>query len=264
MRFLGCLPIYDYDASLLKSKAKKRTRALQMFHDCINIISMDMRKFCMKQHLMRAANGRRYVVAPRLAFIVADYQQIQQNLAHVGKACYMCECPYSSLDVTDSRWPLRNMQNIVDSMHMLADKVLDENGQVRYGMKKNIAEWEKKKRVRFMQNGFLPLIGTGFDLCLGSPRDLLHHILLGLFGEHIIASIIYLLIFDKSGLANPDFWKSNTRVPAPMNDKKANAIWDRLSQRLSNISEDDAGFTISSKMSKHFLKVNFKFVKSLK
>ncbi len=54
VRFLGCLPIYDFDASLLKSEAKKRSRSLELFHDCMSILSADILEFCEQKHTMDA------------------------------------------------------------------------------------------------------------------------------------------------------------------------------------------------------------------
>jgi len=133
---------------------------------------------------MQAADGSIYEVVPRLAFVAADFQQIQQNVALVGRGCHVCECPYEELDRTGMQWPLRDLRNIMESLYSLADEVLDENG-----------------------------------------------------------------------LANPLFWESSPGHAALMSDVKAVAIWNRLSKRLSSIEEDEAGFTISSKMAKHFLKV---------
>ncbi len=54
VQFLGCLPIYDYDASLLGSDGKKQNRAaaIEMFHDYMTIISADIAEFCNDQHTM--------------------------------------------------------------------------------------------------------------------------------------------------------------------------------------------------------------------
>ena len=72
--------MYDYDASLLKSDAKKKDRALRLFHDCCSIVSADLLEFCEQRHTMRCGDGHDYVVVPRLAFVAADFQQIHQNL----------------------------------------------------------------------------------------------------------------------------------------------------------------------------------------
>ena len=108
VRFLGCLPITDYDASLLGSEAKQRNRAIELFHDCISVISADIAEFCNQQHTMLCGDGLNYVVLPRLAFVAADFQQIHQNLALAGSGCHVCECPKDSLDCTDRQWPLRD------------------------------------------------------------------------------------------------------------------------------------------------------------
>jgi len=255
VRFLGCLPIYDNDASLLRSEAKRSRRALEMFHDAMAVLSNQLSIACGQTHRMRAGNGREYLVVPRLAFVVADFQQIQQNTSLQGKGCHFCECPYENLDDTEHRWNLRSMRKISASMYRLADEVLDDSGKIKYGKVKVIKAWEKKHKTKFMENGFTPLLHSGFDICLFSPRDILHHIILGLFGKHIIGSIIFLLILNTDGLANPLFWESSPGRPAIMSNEKVNEIWHRLFLRLQNINEDDAGFTISSKMSKHFLKV---------
>jgi hypothetical protein len=255
VRFLGCVPIYDGDASLLRSEASRSRRALELFHDSMTVLSNELSIACSQSHKMRAGNGLEYLVVPRLGFLAADFQQIQQNTSLQGKGCHVCECPYEYLDDTEHRWKLRSMRKISASMYRLADEVLDKSGRLKHGKGKVVKEWEKEHRTKFMENGFAPLLHLGFDICLYSPRDLLHHIILGLFGKHIIGSIIFLLIHNTDGLANPLFWQSSPGKPAIMSDKKAIAICHRLFLRLENMNEDDAGFTISSKMSKHFLKV---------
>jgi hypothetical protein len=255
VRFWGYLSIFDYDAPEGLPQGQKRKRALELHHDCCRIISSEMLNFCEQRNRMQAADGSIYEVVPRLAFVAADFQQIQQNVALVGRGCHVCECPYEELDRTGMQWPLRDLRNIMESLYSLADEVLDENGKIRFGKVKVIKEWEQQAGMKFLENGFAPLLTAGFDICLFSPRDLLHHILLGLSGQYVVNSIIHLLIFDENGLANPLFWESSPGHAALMSDVKAVAIWNRLSKRLSSIEEDEAGFTISSKMAKHFLKV---------
>ncbi len=77
---------------------------------------------------MRAGNGLEYIVVPRLAFVAADFQQIQQNTTLCGRGCHVCKCPYDSLDDTEHQWKLKNMLGISESMYALASEVLDENG----------------------------------------------------------------------------------------------------------------------------------------
>jgi hypothetical protein len=154
---------------------------------------------CTQRNRLQAADGSIYEVVPRLAFVAANFQQIQKNVALVGRGCQVHECPHEELDGTGMKWPLRNLQKIIESLYSLADEVLDENGKIRYGMVKIITEWEHQAGMKFLENGFAQFPTTGFDICLSSPQDLLHFILLGLFGQYIANSIIYLLIFDASG-----------------------------------------------------------------
>ena len=76
--------------------------------------------------------------------------------------------------------------------------------KVIYGGEKHIDKWERKWLLKFIDNRFALLLDTDFDALFGCPRDLLHHILLGLFGEHIVNAIIHLLTH---ALADPLYWQ---------------------------------------------------------
>jgi coenzyme F420-reducing hydrogenase beta subunit len=83
------LPIFDYDAPEGLSQNQKRKRALELHHDCCRVMSSELLKFCEQRNIMQAANGSIYNVVPRLAFVAADFQQIQQNVALVGRGCHV-------------------------------------------------------------------------------------------------------------------------------------------------------------------------------
>ena len=80
-----------------------------------------------------------------------------------------CECPFESLDDTTQRCPLRNTRDTIKSMYILANKVLNTDGSVKYGKKKVIEQWEKEHKTEFLENSFAPLLKFGFDIGLGSP-----------------------------------------------------------------------------------------------
>ena len=83
---------------------------------------------------------------------------------------------------------------------------------------------------KFIKNGFARLLGIGFDIFLGRLRHMLHHILLGLFGKHIVNSIMHLL---KQALTDPLYWQSGgLGNPALMSDLAlmSDAIWIRLAE----------------------------------
>jgi hypothetical protein len=50
-------------------------------------------------------------------------------------------------------------------MYLLADKILNPDGTVKYGKKKVIKEWEQKWGVKFMENGFEDLHRHGILIC---------------------------------------------------------------------------------------------------
>lgn len=256
VRFLGCFPVYCYDAAV-GSKAAKSARASQLHHDSCRVLSRAIFEFCRRSVQMRAGNGLVYDCVPRLAFISGDYEEVKQHVALCGCGCYMCKCPAHRLDVSHRRWPLRRLGPIMQSMASLAQDVLDDDGKVIRGMGKRIQDWERKWRMKFIDNGFAQLLGVDFDVLLGCPRDMLHHILLGLFGQHIVNSIMHLL---KQALADPLYWRSGGQGnPALMNDEKMNAIWNRLAERFAQVTQDESGYTITAKMAKHFLKVKIHF-----
>jgi hypothetical protein len=62
---------------------------MEMFHDCMRIISADIAEFCNHHHTIMRGNCRVYVVQPRIAFVAADFQQIYQNLALAGSGFYV-------------------------------------------------------------------------------------------------------------------------------------------------------------------------------
>ena len=249
---MGCFPVYDYDAAI-GSSAVKSARALQLHHDCCRALSDAIFEFCKNTVQLRAGNRLVYECAPRLAFISGDYEEVKDHVALKGRGCYMCKCPAHRMDVSDRRWPLRRLGPVMRSMASLADEVLDDEGNVKRGKGRVITDWERKWRMKFIDNGFARLLGIDFDVFLGCLRDMLHHILLGLFGQHIVNAIMHLL---QQALTDPLYWRSGgPGDPALMSDEKMNAIWNRLAERLALIIQDESGYTINAKMAKHFLKV---------
>jgi hypothetical protein len=88
----------------------------------MSILSADILEFCKQKHTMLGSDGRSHVVVHLLlAFVAADFQQIQQNLALVGSECHVCECKKDSLDCTDTQWPLRDSCKALESMYLLTD-----------------------------------------------------------------------------------------------------------------------------------------------
>ena len=77
----------------------------------------------------------------------------------------------------------RDSGKALESMYLLANEVLDTDGNVKRGKKKCINEWEKKWGLKFMENGFAVLQRFGLNQDLCRPRDLLHQLPLGVYGD---------------------------------------------------------------------------------
>ena len=95
------------------------------------------------------------------------------------------------------------MTEVLDALGLLADEVLDADGKVKFGDVGRIKDWQKIWKIRFMECGFAKLLDVDFDILLGCPRDLLHHILLGVFGSHIVNAIVHAI---KKSLSHDNYF----------------------------------------------------------
>ena len=96
---MGAIPIYNQAAGSGSSDARSQ-RALEVFHSCMDLLSNELRDFCRESCMLSDGGGKVFEVVLRLAFMSADYQQIQAHLLHVGTGCYMCGCPREEMDLT--------------------------------------------------------------------------------------------------------------------------------------------------------------------
>ena len=99
--------------------------------------------------------------------------------------------PFEELDVPGKKFPIRNFKDVLESLQRLADDCLDDNGNIIYEKKKVIEAWQREHRMKFIDNGFSCLLDVDFDVIMGVPRDFLHFVLLGLFGEHVVDSSVH-------------------------------------------------------------------------
>ena len=256
-RFLGTVPIYNFDAALV-SEARARKRALEVFQACMDVLSTELREFCSESCTMRDGGGRFWEAVPRVAFFAADYQQIHQHVCMSGLGCHACKCSFKDWDHSApasgaDTWEFRNFAEIIKELEILAGEVLDSDGKIKRGNFDKIKAWKKKWKMRFMRCGFAKLLDVDFDVLLGTPRDLLHHILLGIFGEHILKAIVSKIEQALGRANNPKYWESGgSGRPALMSDQKMNAIFERLTTRLGMVNQDESGFTIGPGTAQHF------------
>lgn len=175
----------------------------------------------------------------RLAYAIGDQLAQDKLMCKVGRGCSVCWAPAKKLDYTNKIWPLRDSAALLRSMQHLANDCLNDAGEVKHGKSQAIKEWEKENRMRFGSNGFLELLDLGFHATLLMPRDFLHHIILGLFGKHMVKAIIHLI----------------ASVLAMAGESAIRGVMRRLARRLSSLQADESCLTLSDDFAEHFLKV---------
>ena len=176
----------------------------------------------------------------RFAYAVGDQLGQDKLLCKLGRGCTLCGCPGKKLDSTDRVWPLRDASAILRSMQRIAAECLNDAGEVRHGKLGKIRAWEKENRMRFGSNSFLQLVNLGFHATVMTSRCFLHLIILGIFGRHLVAAIIYLIA---------------SVITMAGEQAAIRGVLRRLAQRLSSVRADESCLTISPKFALHFLKV---------
>lgn len=243
LKFWACLPVYDYNSGT-GSRSKKAARALALHHEAMRVLSRQLMEFCKAPQTMRFPDGLYRACEARLAFIAGDYQEVQKHHATSGSGCNQCRCPKQEMDATGRSWRMRRLADVMKSLYLVADECLDDEGCVVHGKRKVIDEWEEKTGSKFLVNGFSELQEIGFDVLQQCPREVLHHLVIGLFWEHIVKASVQSVT---DALSASVYWVNRgPGRPALMNDTKMNRIWTRLWSRTSAVNEDEAAFNFRS------------------
>jgi len=201
----------------------------------------------------RFANGQSLMGVARLAFAMGDGPAQNKHLAKVTKGCGVCMASANELDTTGQTWPLRDCNDLLHSLRLLAAECLNDAGEVKRGKLRVIKEWEQANRLRFGPNSLLEMVeDLHFHVTLFTPRDFLHAIILGLFGYHIIRAIIYLI---ESVILRPEFCAAHGQRPAPLPKSAVNNVLKRLAQRLASVRAEESCLTLTPEFAEHFLKV---------
>jgi hypothetical protein len=79
VRFYGILPVYNYEAAIGSAEVVAK-RQLELYHDCMSIVSEELREFCLQPCTLLHGNGNLHDVVPRLAFIGSDYEQVRHHV----------------------------------------------------------------------------------------------------------------------------------------------------------------------------------------
>ena len=247
------MPIYNREAAYNAGHNDDwvKRREADVTRESMHILMEQIRIVCRPRAWLFADKEIRMAEC-RLAYFIGDQPAQDKLLGKLTKGCSVCWAPGEQMDCTDKVWPLRDSAALLRSMRRLAADCLNEAGEVKRGKAEQIKAWETENRMRFGSNSLLELIDLGFHATLMLPRDFLHHILLGLFGHHIIKALIYLIM---SFISKPVFCQSHGPRSAPVPESVMKRVMRRLATRLSTVRSDESCLTITQKFARHFLRV---------
>jgi len=247
------MPIYNREAAYNAGHTDDwvKRREADVIRESMHILIAQIRIVCRPRAWLFADKEIR-MAEGRLAYFIGDQPAQDKLLGKLTKGCSVCWAPGDQMDSTDKVWPLRGAAALLSSMRRMAADCLNEAGEVKRGKAERIKAWETENRMRFGSNSLLELIDLGFHATIMLPRDFLHHILLGLFGFHIIKALIYLIM---SLISKSVFCQSYGPRRAPVPESVMKRVLRRLATRLSTVQSDESCLTITQKFARHFLKV---------
>ena len=254
-RFWGCLPIYNQAAARAAgcSDDKITRRSLEVHHAAMSVLMDGHVRPLAVPRLWRFTDRQWRMVVARVAFFMGDHPAQMKHQGHLTKGCATCWAELDDLDSTDKLWPLRNSSELLASMRRLAHECLNDAGEVIRGKLKVIKAWEKDARIRFGYNSILEMVeDLDCHATLFTPRDFLHAIILGLFGKHMVKSIIYLI---ETTILRPEFTTAHEGRQAPVPEAAMKRVLRRLAAFLSQVKADESCLTLAPEFAEHFLKV---------
>ena len=91
-----------------------------------------------------------------------------------------------------------------------------------------------------------------FDVILSAPKEELHQLLIGLYGEHLLPATMYEI---EKVLRNPDTVKGYDKNGAPIyiiSKQRLKNVFARLRNRLSSLDSSTSTIEISTEYASHF------------
>jgi hypothetical protein len=111
-RVLGMLPILKYSATLHISDEHRAVRRLELFHDCIRILSRKLQELCSKDSNFLYADAVVRKTRPFLHFFIMDGLEISVNTLCPINSCPSCWCPNHELDNTEVWIAFKRQSNL--------------------------------------------------------------------------------------------------------------------------------------------------------
>ena len=252
-RPIGMLPVFDKKAVVGHMTADEiRLRRLRLNHECISIIVEKLNAICAQPMALRWADGMVRQSRMFVDFLCLDHAEASVQALCTTKHCISCLCPEAENGDTSKHYGPRLVRKIVSAITQAGLDMLDEDGHPAVTLE-TIHKFERETKHKLEYNAWLDLMNT--EIFLKMPKDELHQWYLGVYGEHIIPSIIHKY---KMALRRPDLLKraqQSGNVGPLVSDADIERVMKRLTKRLEGVTADTSLITMTSKFSSHFYDV---------
>ena len=133
------------------------------------------------------------------------------------------------------------------------DIVYDIDIHIRYFSDFSI---QVEKLVRLLKHKLRPdnayFKAEGFDAILSAPKEELHQLLIGLYGEHLLPATMYEI---EKTLRNPNTIRGFDKNGAPqyiISKQRLKTVFSRLRNRLSSLDSSTSTIEVSTEYASHF------------
>jgi hypothetical protein len=113
-----------------------------------------------------------------------------------------------------------------------------------------------EKLVRLLKHKLRPdnayFKAEGFDAILSAPKEELHQLLIGLYGEHLLPATMYEI---EKTLRNPNTIRGFDKNGAPIyiiSKQRLKIVFSRLRNRLSSLDSSTSTIEVSTEYASHF------------
>ena len=137
------------------------------------------------------------------------------------------------------------MAEVMEELDAARDQLLDDDDGL-IGLVNDGKAVERRVRHRLLPRNAWRLVPF-FELFLSAPKDELHQWYLGLFGDHIVPTVLYRYT---QILRRPDL--VNSRGKPLVTTARLEAVWKRLSDRFASVVADTSMITLTTAYAAHF------------
>jgi len=209
-----------------------------------------------------------------------DGMEIAACLMSNTGQCPTCKVPNERLDCVDEQFECRTSKEVIMQVKAARAEYLDEHGEIKRGCKEQVYNvvhyilydvetdivpcsihiltlpWQVLEVERKIKSKIRPVNAfhnaLNFDFVMSAPKEDLHQLFIGLYGEHIIPATFYRYT---EVLRRDDLVLGTTKKGKPqhlVSKKMLGKVWKKVRDRLASIHSDTSMLEISSDYASHF------------